>query len=235
MTRRYFLPELPLAGGRVSLPENEAQHAIRVMRVQAGQAIELFDGKGHQSEARVLSFTRRECWCAAEPAVNVNRESSRNLQMAIALPKPDRAKELIERLTELGVRTVIPLIAQRTQRPPSQSLLEKLRRGIIEACKQCGRNHLMEIRSPQSSLDFFSSPRSDSNVSLWIAHPEGAPLREQVSAASSNVVVAIGPEGGWTDVEIESASNFGFGELGLGSRIYRIETAAIIIGAMLND
>lgn len=230
MTRRYFVPDLPQTGGLVALPDSEAQHAIRVMRVQIGDPVTLFDGKGSESNAVINQLTRNKCCCDCEPPEWVDREPVRAIHFGIALPKPDRARELIERLTELGVKSITPLIAERTQRPPSESLLEKLRRGAIEACKQCGRNELLKVLPTQSATDFFTS--SDAGTRL-IAHFSGESTPLDASMEASIVTTAIGPEGGWTDDEVQLAIDHGFKPVNLGQRIYRIETAATAIASVL--
>ncbi len=230
MTRRYFVPDLPHNGGAVGLPSTEAQHATRVMRVQVGDSITLFDGKGNEARAIIHQLTRNECLCAAEPSAPVDREPNRAIHLGIALPKPDRARELIERLTELGVKSVTPLTAERTQRPPRDSLLEKLRRGVVEACKQSGRNELLQIMGSQPAKDFFAS--RDEGMRL-IAHVSNQSTELDKKMESSTVVAAIGPEGGWTDNEIRSAIDHGFQPINLGKRIYRIETAATVIASVM--
>ena len=232
MTRRYYFPELPPAGGLVTLSDAEAQHATRVMRVQSGDTIELFDGKRNQALATIAEANKRVCHCEVEPPQFVDREPERIIHLGVALPKPDRARELIERLTELGVKTVTPIIAQRTQRAPSDSLLEKLRRGVIEACKQSGRNELLEIMDIQASEKYFSSDHAGTR---WIAHPGDMPISNQTFADHSLVTAAVGPEGGWNDNEVQLATEHGFQRVDLGQRIYRIETAATVIAAFLSS
>ncbi|MEO9592552.1 RsmE family RNA methyltransferase, partial [Rhodopirellula bahusiensis] len=108
MTRRYYVPDLQSQSPVVQLPSEEASHAARVMRVQTGDWIELFDGLGHQAAAEVMSVGKRECVVRCDTIEAVDRESSVALDLAIGFPKPDRAKEMIERLTELGVARVFP-------------------------------------------------------------------------------------------------------------------------------
>lgn len=229
MTRRYFVPDLPILGGLVGLPKVEAQHASRVMRVQVGDELVLFDGRGNEAIARFVHVGRKECHCQAEAAQKIDREPQREIHLAIALPKPDRSRELIERLTEMGVRSLTPLIAQRTQRPPTDSLLAKIRRGVIEACKQSGRNQLMDVRVPMRADAFFSTCDSGTK---WIAHPAMNRLSRDI-APSGTFHVAIGPEGGWTDEEVKFAILHSFKAVDLGERIYRIETAATTFAAIL--
>ncbi len=230
MTRRYFVPDLPTQAASVDLPSPEAHHAIHVMRVAAGDEITLFDGKGHESQATIARVGRSECCCAVQPTAEVDREPTRSIHLGIALPKPDRAREMIERLTELGVKSVTPIVAERTQRPPSDSVIEKLRRGVIEACKQSGRNLLLQIRPTQTATEFFSQPPCQTR---WIAHRSEVSVGIKSATESREITVAIGPEGGWSDEEVGCAAGHEFRSVDLGPRIYRIETAATVVAALL--
>ena len=236
MTRRYYLPDLPSHGGIVSLTDAEFQHAVRVMRVQVGEEIEIFDGQGCVATATITEITRRECHCKTAAKTPVDREGTRKLHLGIALPKPDRARELIERLVEIGVAQVTPVIAERTQRPPSPSLIEKLRRGVIEASKQCERNVLMTVADPVKFEGFISQcvDREEAN-DRWIVHPSGDPISQQVDRCGTQLVALVGPEGGWTDGEVATATERDFQTVGLGKRIFRIETAAAYVAARLID
>ncbi len=261
MTRRYYVPDLPPAGGPVALSGAEAQHACRVMRVDVGERITLFDGRGHEADGWVMQVDRRSCLCDAEQAQRVDRESPRELNLAVALPRPERGKEMVERLTELGVRRLIPIVAERTQRSPSPNQLEKLRRAVVEACKQSGRNVLLEIDEPAPLEPYLagvsgssrgSNPhptasqddrpgtvphQPDSKAQCWILQPGGTPIGEAVeeslSLRDSSVNVLIGPEGGWTPGELAAATDKGFTPICLGPRIYRIETAATNVAAVI--
>ena len=232
MTRRYYCPELRSAS-ELTLSGSEAQHALRVMRIQVGDEIEVFDGLGNAADARVESIARSELVVKIGQIQSRDGECSVCLELAIALPKPDRARELVERLTELGVRRVTPILAQRTQRPPSGSLLGKLRRAVIESCKQCGRNQLMTIDEPVSLSQFLSE--LSGSATKWIAHPDGESIQSALEGSLQQVSALVGPEGGWTEEEVRIATDAGFKRIGLGKRIYRIETAAVVIAARLAD
>ena len=229
MTRRYFCPDLPRDGGLVSLSSDEAGHASRVMRAKIGDSITLFDGVGYEADATIESLGRSECVCVAGNITELTRMPSVAVHLGVALPKPDRSKEMIERLTELGVASVTPIVASRTQRAPSPSLIEKLKRVVVEACKQCERNVLMPIHEPVSSSEYFGHPHEGRRV---IAHQGEGCLNQGDLAGETAIVGAVGPEGGWTDEEVLDAEKSGFERISLGSRIYRIETAAVVLGAM---
>ncbi len=230
MTQRYFVDELPAAGGHVSLSDQESQHASRVMRLQVGDEITLFDGQGCEAKATVFQIDRRHCQCDASPAMLVSREASVQLHLAIAFPKPDRAKEMIERLTELGVASVTPILTQRCQRPISPSVLEKSRRVVVEASKQCGRNQLLDIRQPIALSRYLETAVPDSG-DRWMLHTNiGAAVIE--GSPASQVTGLVGPEGGFTAQEVVLAQEHGFVAYSLGSRILRIETAAVALAAI---
>ena len=231
MTRRYYVPELPVAGGLVAIGDAEAEHALRVMRIRVGDRVTLFNGQGQESRASVTQIDRRSCLCDAEPAVGVDRELPGDLSLAVALPKPSRSREMVERLTELGVKRLIPMVTERSERPASRNQLDKLRRAVVEACKQSGRNQLMEITEPQPCDQLLMRP--EPALQRWILQPNGDAIGEQLPSLPAAVIALVGPEGGWTDRELDRAVAGGYTPLSLGPRIYRIETAAVAIAAVV--
>lgn len=140
---------------------------------------------------------------------------------------------LVEKLTEFGVSRLIPLICQRSEWKIGSAAMEKLRRHVIEACKQSGRNRLMALETPvESSALFLQNHALLSASDRLIAHPDG--LSTLPSPMAGRVIAfAIGPEGGFTDAEIEWADRADWRRLNLGPRIYRIETAACALAARL--
>lgn len=236
MTRRYFATHLPVQGGLVSLDESETHHAINVMRIRSGETVCLFDGMGREASAIVETVGRREVSCQASPAQSVDRENEISLIVGVAMPKGDRSKELVERLTELGVNVLVPLHCKRTQWPVPDNAITKWQRVVIDACKQSGRNHLMQIESPQSADQWFKQNAAPDCAKL-IAHPDAQPDPHFSSATTvlpgpqekyRSARIAIGPEGGFSEEEIEVADQQGWQRMSLGNRIYRIETATIL-------
>ncbi len=238
MTRRYYVPDLMSQHPHVRLPDDEAAHAVKVMRLRVGDSVELFDGCGNQTAATVVAVGRRECACQSETPVALDREPSRQLEIAIAMPKPERAKEMIERLTELGVSKIVPLAFERTQRPPTDSLIGKLERIVIEACKQSNRNQLLTIAPVASFTQWIGqaapSPGESIEPSIrLVAMPGGASLSELSAKSNSRVGCVIGPEGGLAEHELNTCFDAGMQSVDLGQRILRIETAACVIAACL--
>ena len=166
----------------------------------------------------------------------IDRELPFPLVVGVALPKGDRQKWLVEKLTELGVTTLVPLVTERGVAQPTAAALERLRRSVIEAAKQCGRNRLMKISEPQAWIDWSSTfpiageLRQPEELHL-VAHPGGKPLQQFIGVRPRAAQLAIGPEGGFTDAEVDTATRAGWQTVELGPRILRVETAAIALAA----
>jgi 16S rRNA (uracil1498-N3)-methyltransferase len=154
---------------------------------------------------------------------------ARPLTLAVALPKGERQKWLVEKLTELGVARLVPLVADRGVAEATPAALERLRRGVIEACKQCGRSLLMEIGEPATLEDLAAR---HAECLRLVAHPDGGAVADAVADAGRQpICAAVGPEGGFTDDEIARAAGLGFHRVSLGPLILRVETAAIALAA----
>ncbi len=238
MGQRYFLEQAPAPdSSEAILDGQEAQHLLKVMRAKPGDQVELFDGSGWQWQARVEEIRRNDATLQIVSSAEVSREPSIALVLGIALPKGDRQKWVIGKLVELGVHRVVPLITENGVAQPVEKAIVRLRRQVIEASKQCGRNRLMEITAPQHLSEFLSQTYPN----CWIAHPPSAPGAEELEFAGSEALditageaaVAIGPEGGFCEAEVDQALAAGWSLLELGARILRIETAAMAVAARM--
>ncbi|MCA9232026.1 MAG: 16S rRNA (uracil(1498)-N(3))-methyltransferase [Planctomycetales bacterium] len=228
MLDRYYSAE-PIQGATATLSGSEAHHLLHVMRAKPGWRLIVFDGYGGEYEAELTDCGRATVELSLGPRNNIERELPFQLTLAVALPKGDRQRWLVEKAVELGVARLVPLLAARTV-AGSEQASPKLLRYVIEASKQCGRNRLMEVTPPLSFADLIESEQTSIRL---LAHPDGLSLdvAEQVSAG--NCSLAIGPEGGFTEEEIALAIAAGWQTVDLGSRILRIETAAIALASAI--
>jgi 16S rRNA (uracil1498-N3)-methyltransferase len=239
-TAERFFSESPIRGKTALLDGPEAHHLIHVMRAKVGTRITLFDGYGLEHAAEVERLGRSEATLAILASASVDRELPFELTLAVALPKGDRQKWLVEKATELGVTRLVPLQTARGVAQPVQQALARLRRTVIEASKQCGRNRLMDIAEPADWAAFIERSRA---VALrLLAHPaaqcpESKPacLREALVGrrALEPVSAAIGPEGGFAEPEVAAATAAGWLPVDLGPRILRVETAALHLAAIV--
>ena len=209
------------------LDAQESHHAVKVLRLKAGDAIELLDGRGHVAQGMIEEAGRK---VRVKVSSVIRREPvSPRLDIATAIPKGPRADAMIEQLSQLGVDRVIPLRTARSVVDPRDRKVERFARAAIESAKQCGRAHVMHIEAPQ---DFSPSLLSGDHDLRLLAMPDGATEHERVRGAAS-ILVLIGPEGGWTNEEIETAKAVGCVPWCIGPHVMRIETAAVAAAAII--
>lgn len=223
MAERFYV-NWPLAPGPVELDGAEAHHLRAVCRLGPGDRVYLFNGDGRQYPAEVAAVGKRGVRLEVRGAEAPPRELGFRLEVAVPLPKGDRAQFLVEKLTELGVTTLVPL---RTARSVVQARETRLRRYVIEASKQCGRNVLMAV-APAADWETYCV-RGDLPARRLLAHP-GAGAGDW--SARDDCVVAVGPEGGFADAEVASARAAGWRVVDLGPRVLRVETAALVLAAL---
>ena len=230
MSERFFLAAAPI-GNRAVLTGDEARHLSRVLRGQPGDEVVVFAGTGVAWPARIVRVARDEVELTlADPSTDPARPGPR-LTLAVALPKGERQKWLVEKLTELGVDRLVPLVTTRGVAEATEAARGRLERGVIEACKQCGRNTLLEIAAPHTIAELFANGTAGQAI---LADPHAPPLdAAAVRAAGREIVGLIGPEGGFTADEIAAAERAGAIRAGLGPHILRVETAAIALAARL--
>jgi 16S rRNA (uracil1498-N3)-methyltransferase len=225
---RFYCAEPPV-DGLLTLAEEESRHLARVRRLGEGDQVEVFDGRGRGWRAEVVKVARDGVIVRLAEAL-LDRTTRCQLTLATAVPKGDRFDWLIEKATELGVARLVPLIAERSVVEPRVSKLDRLRRAVIGAAKQCGRNRLMEIDAPRTWGEVLNSESRDARL---VAHPGGlAPAQWPVRGAS-RAILAVGPEGGFTDIEVEQAQSAGWSMVSLGSTLLRIETAGVAGSSIL--
>jgi 16S rRNA (uracil1498-N3)-methyltransferase len=224
VSERFYCPDPPQAG-RFQLGRDESRHLAKVCRLGLGDRVELFDGRGFATSAEIIAVEGDHVDLVAlgEPLVSPEPPCPRVL--ATAVPKGDRFDWLVEKATELGVERLIPLLTERSVVVPRGSKLDRLRRSIIEASKQCRRARLMVLDEPMEWTALvaafpaalrFVADRRGLPASAWPTIPRG---RE--------AVLAVGPEGGLAREETELATGSGWLPIRLAYNTLRVETAGL--------
>lgn len=231
MADRYFV-EQPIAARQVRLLGTEAHHLAHVMRAKPGVGVVLFDGSGAEFDGRVHYVGRSEIILDVGERREVSRELPTSIALGVALPKGDRQRWLVEKSVELGVARLVPLVTLRSNARESAASMAKLRRAVIEASKQCGRNRLMEVAEPVELSAFLQMATGSWR---WLAHPGAHAASVQTEPPTElppgEISLAIGPEGGFADAEVTLALQQGWTSVDLGPRILRVETAALALVA----
>lgn len=220
---RFYIGPPALASDTVSLDGDEAHHALRVVRVQVGDEVALFDGAGNEAIARVAALDRGAVRTEILRRSRAERPA-RRLTLAVSwLHRDGPIEELIRRGTELGVSRFLFFRARRSERPIKS--IEKCKRWALESCKQCGRVWFPVIEAA-SSLDEAIGENKGGAVAVAAVGSKGS-LRAAIPA-QGDFAIFVGPEGDFAPEELETLGAAGAVEFGLGPITYRTEAAALI-------
>ena len=238
MVPRLYMPSLDPRGTVVSLPEDEAGHLRRVLRVTAGAAVRIFDGRGLEVEARVASVDRTGVTVElGEPVVAVPEWSVR-VTLAQAALKGDKIDDVIRDAVMMGVTSIQPLLTARTEVPAAVfsrgRRLERWQRIAVSSAKQCGRAVVPPVLAPCPLADCLDG-RTPGPV-LILVEPAAAPpgrARWPPADAPRSATLLVGPEGGWTDDEVARSLEAGCLPVSLGPRTLRADAAAIVALSVL--
>ncbi|MHB1560583.1 MAG: RsmE family RNA methyltransferase [Isosphaeraceae bacterium] len=224
MADRFFCPDPPREG-RYHLPPEEARHLTRVCRRASGDRVEIFDGRGFATTALIVEAKGNSAVLQPEGEPLPAGEPAFRLTLATAVPKGDRFDWIVEKATELGVERLIPVVAERSVVVPRDSKLDRLRRSIVEASKQCRRSRLMDLDPP---MEWARLVKSFAERPRFLADPAGlAPSAWPSLPRGGEIVLAVGPEGGLTPDELEQCAAADWVPIVLGCHTLRVETAAL--------
>jgi 16S rRNA (uracil1498-N3)-methyltransferase len=238
--RYFFAEKMVVPGEKMTLRGSDARHIKKVLRLQPGDSIGLFDGSGTAYTARIENFAPDGIVVEVLTSTSAVTDSPVQIIIAQAFLKDKKMDGLARQLTELGAAKWIPFFAERSVPAPDRrrlaGRLERWQKISREALKQCKRGRLMTIEPVGTLQDVLLQARScDAKILFWENQPQ--PLNRQKAApqgASPEAIFAIlGPEGGFSPAEVEAAVAEGFLTAGLGPRILRAETAAIAAAALL--
>ncbi len=217
---------------------SEAHHMAHVLRLKSGQRVCLFDGKGTEAVGRIVGTEKDRVRIEIEECAQTDREARVAIDLAFSIPKGDRAEILVEKACELGVKRLIPIECRRSVvrlREEGSQKLNKWRRIAIEASKQCGRTYVTEVEEMTPLTSLLGETGRYGLALLATTSPTGKLLQEVIRGCLgvNSILCVVGPEGGFTEEEVEEAKEKGCLEVNLGVRVLRIETAAIAVVSML--
>jgi 16S rRNA (uracil1498-N3)-methyltransferase len=235
---RFYVPQPRIENGMVKVEGEEVKHIRKVLRLKAGDDISVFDGLGKEFEGTIVEEGLSSVVIRIKNVYSSKRDSPLEVTLAQSLLKGEKMDYLIQKATELGVEEIIPFLSSR-----SVPLLEKSKRLkrhqrwkriAIEASKQCGRGVIPEIESLQDYSEMLQRA-SPNALRLILWEKEGAKLKKilERSKEGKRIFFVIGPEGGFSEGEVDEAKGVGFIPVTLGRRILRAETASLCFLSIL--
>lgn len=227
----FYYPDLidnTEVGCYYELSASESAHALQSRRLKEGSQIQLIDGIGCLAEAVIVESGRRVVSVRIDSISEVSRTKPL-IHCFIAMPKGDRQKVMVDMLTQIGVASITPLVCERAISVPKDTQLDKLAKVSIEACKQSKNPFVVKIEKPCSFNELFSRDGAlvfcDQQGNNWFE------VKKQYSTAF-NVLLVIGPEGGFSDMELSALIEANACSLALGQHILRTELAAVSAAAL---
>ena len=220
------------AGEVVHIEGDAYRHLFRARRLPKGAQLRLVDGRGSARWGTVETIHRRGAEVHLGDATSSN-EPIYHLTLWIAAPRPERAAWLVEKTTELGVSAITFFSSERSPRRYGASQGERLRRMAVAAVEQCHRARVPKITVGEDWGTLEASLGAASGEDRIVLHPEGETTDPWRAPKAEAGIVLIGPEGGFSAAEVEVLRAVGFRQRGLGDRILRVETAAVVATARL--
>ncbi len=223
---RFFV-DTPLSLGQHELPEAQAHYIARVLRLTSGAALQLFDGSGQEYRGELAEVGKKRVSVTLSEQLPGMAESPLHIHLGQGLSRGERMDWAIQKATELGVSEITPLFSERCEVRLNDERADKRlahwRQVAISACEQCGRSVLPTIHPPLPMADWAKSCAAELKL---ILHPVAVPLTEHARPAS--LAFLIGPEGGFSEEEVQQAMASGFTAARLGPRVLRTETAPVV-------
>lgn len=225
---RIFI-DLDLSSGKtVSLSRDKAHHLAKVLRMNAGDAITLFNNSGYEYDSIIFDLTKKNAEIEIKDSHQITNESSLQITLCLGIARTQYMDFAVQKAVELGVNKIIPVISEfsnvKLQNDRLQNKIIHWQNIIINATEQCGRARLTELADPVS---FSESLALDMPTTRLILHPGSQQAMPTITLENNQLTLMIGPEGGFSELEVSQAIDKACVPISLGPRILRVETAVV--------
>ncbi len=226
-TRVYINSNLT-SGEIVVVDQETSHHLANVLKIRKGESVNAFDGSGGYFEAEIINQDKKSISILPGKFVDDKREPAIKLTLAQALVRGQKMDYVIQKAVEVGVHRIVPLLMEfcnvKLEADRLKNRMGHWQKIIINACEQCGRNILPEISSPVELSSWVNQDESPLRLALL---PDSGLSINNIKGQDGNISLICGPEGGFSEEEVESCNGAGYQALSLGPRILRTETAAV--------
>jgi 16S rRNA (uracil1498-N3)-methyltransferase len=225
---RIFVDQPLQEAKTLMLADEAAHHVARVLRLRSGDPLILFDGRGGEYEAEISTVDKRSVEVQIKQYREIDKGSPLHITLAQGISRGQKMDFIIQKAVELGVERIIPLMTEHgnvhLDEQRQQKKFEHWHGVIIGACEQSGCDKIPELVSPLAFDDWLAL---DNGMIKLILHPESGTSLAKLSRPAGGLTLLIGPEGGFSDGEIQRACAAGYQVINIGPRILRTETAAL--------
>lgn len=235
---RRFFTEPENINGEIAYIKEDAAHIKKVLRMNEGDKILIFDGSGNEYTAQLTEIASDCCTAKILSVETSKQEPSVKVRIYQALPKTGKMESIIQKSVELGVNSIVPVLTERcvSKLDGGKREAEKIKRWnkvAIEAAKQCGRGILPKVEAPLTFKEAITQMKNDELALIpyeMLGHDGVANIKSVLTQSDAKTISAIiGPEGGFSDNEANYAIENGIYAIGLGKRILRTETASSML------
>lgn len=239
---RFFVSGQNIRGGRVVFDPGEAKHIERVLRLVAGDIVAVFDGSGYEYQVRLNAHGDKPLTGEVIGKALKDRETAASLYLVQGLGKGDKMDTIIQKAVEIGIKGVYPLACERSivrlEGDKAAKRVERWQEIAVEACKQCRRNVVPEIRPIIEFAGLWPEIEGHKTMMLYEneeAFKLGDYLKNQEASPNTEreIFLLVGPEGGFSPEEVALARRYGCPTVTLGPRILRTETAGIAAASII--
>lgn len=237
MSHKFFVASEQIADGRVTLTGSDVSHIRTVLRLKAGDSIQVISDSGKLHTVRLVEVKAKEIQGEVISSEKFDVESPLAIHLGLALTKANKFDGVLRKSIELGACSITPLTTERCVVKTQGKKIERWKKIALESSKQCGRTRVPLVAEDIETLEVFCRKNNDRDLKLvfWEVEKKNSLKDLKPGTEPRSVAVLIGPEGGFSLPEIEKARESGFQTVSLGPRILRAETAPIAALAVLQS
>ena len=238
---KFFVAREQINNNKVTLTGSDVSHIRTALRLEAGDSIQVISDSDKWLTVRLVEVKTKEVKGEVVASVTINVESPLAVHLGQALTKGNKFDVILRKSVELGVRSITPLMTERcvvkTHRTEVGKKIERWKKIVLESSKQCGRSKIPLVAEDVETLETFcrKNDHQDLKLIFWELEEKKTLKDIKLDVQPRSVAVLIGPEGGFSQAEIENVREYGFQTVGLGPRILRAETAPVVALALLQS
>jgi 16S rRNA (uracil1498-N3)-methyltransferase len=236
---RFFVPPEAVKGNSITISGKEAHHIIDVMRLKVSDRVVTFDGTGKEYAGIISGISRNLLTVEIAKTRLLSEKMSSKITLLQALTKKEKMDYIVEKATELGVYSMIPVITARTipdwDKEKRQAQADRWRKIAREAAKQCGRADVPAVSEITNFMDAIKKSGSFNACFIAVLSDSTMPLKQAIAGSlPARIAIAIGPEGDFTADESNAAMENGFKAVNLGPRVLKSDTAGLALLSILD-